>query len=846
MSTRRTNSVVALIFCFVSAAAPAWAQRDLSGAEEIKLALDRLQTVGSLLMIGAHPDDENTAVIAYFARGRNIDTAYLSLTRGEGGQNLIGPEQGDKLGVIRTEELLAARRIDGGRQFFTRAIDFGFTKSAQETMEKWGRDRILSDVVWVIRKFRPDVIVLRFSGTPRDGHGQHQASAILGKEAFAAAADPKRFPEQLKYVQRWQARRVLWNVFSFTRQQERELKQQNVKIQVDTGAYDPMLGYSFGEIAGMSRSMHRSQGMGAPQRKGSMPQYFQVVAGEPASHDPFDGIDTTWNRIPGGERVGRLLAKAASEFQPDHPDQLIPTLIEARPLIAAMREPEAQEKLQELDNTIALCAGLWLEASADDADGVPGGSMKIAITALNRSGAPVSLQRVTWAGAAIDKPADITGPIPLPNNEPVMKEALWKIAAQESYTQPYWLRLPKQGDAYAVPDQRLIGMPEKPPVLVAKFAVAVDNCPILIERPVIHRYVDRVRGELTRPVEIVPPVAVNMPENAVVFPSGASRRIEAPVKANTPDQSGVVRLEAPPGWTVTPPEREFHLTGAGEQQVLSFDVTPPSQPEIALLNAQARDGGRDIDIGMDVIDYPHIPMQTLFPRASSRLTRADIRTLAHTIGYIMGAGDEMPQSLAQIGVQVSLLSADDLARGDLSRFDAIVTGVRAWNVRADLRANRQRLFDYVYRGGTLVVQYNVLQGGPVRGDESGLDGIGPYPIHISRERVTVEEAPVTFPHPANPVLHAPNEITPSDFDGWVQERGLYFAKTWDSHYESLIESHDPGEAPLAGGALFTRYGKGAYIFTAYSWFRQLPAGVPGAYRVFANFLSAGKVIADAK
>jgi LmbE family N-acetylglucosaminyl deacetylase len=471
----------------VLAAAPVWAQRDLSGADEIKLSLDRLQTIGSLLMIGAHPDDENTAVIAYFARGRKIETAYLSLTRGEGGQNLIGPEQGDKLGVIRTEELLAARRIDGGRQFFTRAIDFGFTKTAQETMEKWGHDRILGDVVWIIRKFRPDVIVLRFSGTPRDGHGQHQASAILGKEAFFAAADPKRFPEQLKYVQTWQAKRLLWNVFSFTREQQRELEKQNIKIQVDTGDYDPLLGYSFGEIAGMSRSMHRSQGMGAPERKGSMPQFFQVVAGEPASHDPFDGIDTSWRRMPDGEAVEQLLSKAAHDFQPEHPDKLIPALLQARPLIAAMKAAAAQEKLKELDNTVALCAGLWLDAAADRPDAIPGSSVKLTVTALNRSSSKVSLQDVKWAGAAVERPAEITGSVSLPPNEPVTKEVQWSVPAREPYTQPYWLQLPKQGDTYAVADQRLIGRPEKAPVLVAQFTLLVDGSPIVVERPVINR-----------------------------------------------------------------------------------------------------------------------------------------------------------------------------------------------------------------------------------------------------------------------------------------------------------------------------------------------------------------------
>ncbi len=843
---RRTNFVVRL-FCYgwiALSIAPAIAQRDLSGADEIKLALDRLQVAGSMLMIAAHPDDENTAVLAYFARGRKVDTAYLSLTRGEGGQNLIGPEQGDKLGVIRTEELLAARRIDGARQFFTRAIDFGFTKTADETLQKWGRDRILGDIVWVIRKFRPDIIILRFSGTPRDGHGQHQTSAILGKEAFFAAADPKRFPEQLEFVQPWQARRLLWNMFAFTPEQERELAKQGVKIRIDTGDYDPLLGYSFGEIAGMSRTMHKSQGMGAAERKGSMPQYFSVIGGEPASHDPLEGIDTTWNRIPGGAAIGELLAQASREFKPEHPQKTIPLLLKVRPLMAAIHDRLAQQKLHDLDNAIALCAGLWVEATSDRPDLLPGGAAHVSVTAINRSQAQVSLERVTWAGTALRKPADIAVSSPLSYNKPLTKQADWALAPDQPYTQPYWLARPKQGDVYSIPDQRLVGLPENPPLLTAEFYIRVEDQTITIERPVINRYIDRVRGELTRPVAVVPPVAVQMPESALVFPTTASKRIEAPVRANAPNQSGVMRMIPPQGWTVSPAERPFQITDAGQQVVLSFEITPPAADSVGEMGAAAFDAGREISVGMDVIDYPHIPVQTLFPPAQSRVARADIKTLAKHVGYVMGAGDEVPQALEQIGCSVTLLTADDLARGNLSGFDAIVTGVRAWNVRPDLRANRQRLFDYVSQGGTLVVQYNVLEGGFMGGNPRLLNIIGPYPIEVSRDRVTVENAPVTFPNASNPVLHVPNEITERDFSGWVQERGLYFASKWDPKYQSLLESHDPGEKPLPGGTLFTRYGKGAYIFTGYSWFRQLPAGVPGAYRVFANFLSAGKALAN--
>lgn len=826
-------------------AIPATAQRDLSGAAEVKLALDRLSTVGSVLMIAAHPDDENTAVLAYFARGRHLDTAYLSLTRGEGGQNLIGSEQGDKLGLIRTQELLAARRIDGAQQFFSRAIDFGFTKTADETLGKWGRERILSDIVWTIRKFRPDVIVLRFSGTPRDGHGQHQTSAILGKEAFTAAADAGRFPEQLKWVKPWQARRLLWNVFAFTREQEQEASKLGDRTEVDTGDYDPLLGHSYGEIAGMSRSMHRSQGMGAAERRGSMKQHFVLVAGEKPKSDPFDGIDVSWNRIPGGAPVAALIEKAKAVFVPEHPERAIAPLMEARAAISRLSDPYAARKLRDLDETVALCAGIWVDASAERAAISPGSSLKVTLTAIGRERVPVRWSGVSFTGTAVSKPSPVDGGnAALPFNEPVTREAAWSIDARQPYTQPFWLERPKQGDTYGVEDQALIGLPENPPLLEARFQLALDGGSIEVARVVENRYVDRVRGELRRPLSIVPPVALNAPETAIVFPDDRPKRIEIPVKAGAAKQAGAVRLMAPDGWSVSPASVDFDLR-AGEQSVASFEVRPPASDSVLRLRAVAAlSGGGEVRNGVDVIDYPHIPPQTLFPAAEPRVVHASIRTLARNIGYVAGAGDEVPQALKQIGCNVTLLSEEDVARGDLSRFDAVVTGVRAWNIRADLRANRQRFFEYVARGGTMVVQYNVREGGFGGGDPRLLDNIGPYPFQTSNERVTVEEAPVTFPTPDSAILRAPNRITDADFAGWVQERGLYFANEWDQRYQPLLESHDPGEKPLAGGTLLARYGKGAYIFTAYSWFRQLPAGVPGAYRVFANFLSAGKVLAE--
>jgi len=847
-------------------------------------------------MIAAHPDDENTALLTYLARGRKVRTGYLSLTRGEGGQNLIGPEQGDALGVIRTQELLAARRIDGAEQFFSRAVDFGFTKTAKESLDKWGHDKLLSDVVWVIRRFRPDVIILRFSGTPRDGHGQHQASAILGKEAFSAAADPARFPDQLRWVEPWQAKRLMWNMAAFNRQQQQEAEKAPNKITIDLGEYDPVLGHSYSEIAGMSRSMHRSQAMGTAERRGSDKNYIVTVAGEPAVHDIFDGIDITWNRIPGGAPIGQTLADAARSFRPEKPEGTLPLLIKATSMMANLHQPIVDRKREEIQEAIALCSGLWLDATADKFAVIPGATLKLKATALSREHVPVQVSSVNIEGIASAVAKDSAKDAkagPLPYNEPRNYTAEITVPAREPVSQPYWLREPRQGDTYTVSNQLDIGLAENPPLLRARFQLHVDSEDIELTRPVAYRYVERAQGELTRPVIVEPLVALEWSLSALLFPNGAAKKVELQLKSNTANAAGTVHIQAPAGWRITPAAQEFRLAMADEESSLALQLTPPSQDAQEFLAASARVGDQNITVGMQTINYPHIPVQVLFPPANTKVVRADVRLLAKSIGYVMGAGDEVPDALRQLGADVTLLGPEDLARGNLSRYDAIVTGVRAYNTRPDLRANEERLLDYARNGGTVVVQYNVPEGGgpaanapaaapaPGRGETNsaaantatnageseagGTDGgrggapnsapaqdaanesptlahIGPYLLTTGRERVTLEDAPVQLPNPMSPLLHKPNQITARDFEGWVQERGLNFASKWDPRYQSLFETHDPGEKPLLGGTLYTRYGKGAYVFTAVSWFRQLPAGVPGAFRIFANLLSAGKTL----
>jgi len=923
MATRSKHVLLFLSAAVVLVAivAPTRAQRLFPGEIEIRQALERLNTLGSVMMVGAHPDDDREVVLAYLSRGRHVRTAYLSLTRGEGGQNLIGPEQGDELGIIRTQELLASRRIEGSEQYFTRAIDFGFSKTADESMQKWQRDKVLADVVWNIRRFRPDVVIDVFTGTPRDGHGHHQVSAILGQEAFSAAADPNKFPEQLAYVQAWQPKRLMQNPIAI-QQNDRKGDQkgkEEARLEIDVGEYSPELGYSYGEIGAISRSTNRSQGQGTAERKGSQKQAFITVAGDKATKDIFDGIDITWNRIPGGGPVGALLKQTLDSFVPAHPEALLPALAQARGVIAALadstKDPLAARKLQELDETMALASGLSLEAQAASATMTPGSMLRVNITAIRRSTAPVTLTGVNLSGME-GAPALNLASVVLADNQPGNYTLNVRVPDNQPYSQPYWLELPKDGNLYSVRDPRNIGLAENAPVLEAHFTVKIAGADIVLTRPVQNRYTDQVYGELVRPLAVAPPVSIDLPEHSLVFADTQPRKIEVPIRSNAGKPSGEARLEVPVGWTVEPAMRHFELGGTGEQITVAFDLTPPAAPARGTVRAVAMVGGRSVSSSTEVIQYPHFPIQTLFPPAEASLVRADIKNLSKNIGYVMGAGDEVPGSLRQIGCEVTMLSAEDLTHGDLSRYDAVVTGVRAWNTRADLRANYQRLYDYASNGGTVVVEYSRPEGGgggrgggapaapngqaqaaaagtgqtpaaPANGRGGGrggrggagrgagqaaangaapggaaattppptprgpvapelvdaaglLEHMGPYPIHIGNDRVTVEEAPVTFPNPQLALLHAPNEITSADFDGWVQERGLYFADRWDSRYVSVLESHDPGEEPLPGGMLYTKYGNGAYVFSAYDWFRELPSGVPGAYRLFANMLSAAK------
>jgi len=803
-----------------------------------RVAIEKLAVVGSALYIAAHPDDENTAMLAWLAQGRKVRTAYLSLTRGDGGQNLIGTEQGDALGVIRTEELLAARGIDGAEQFFTRAVDFGFSKGPEETLRFWGHDEILSDIVWVIRSFRPDVIVTRFPPNGDGGHGHHTASAILAAEAFTAAADPKRFPDQLRYVEPWQAKRLMWN--AWRRDGEQRPADAKPPLTVDLGAYDPVAGESFGEIAAASRSMHKSQGFGSAPRRGPLPNYLEMVAGAPATADLFDGVDLTWNRVPGGAAVGKIIARVTAAYRDTDPAATVPALLEALAAVDSLeRGPWVAEKRQELVEAIGMCTGLWLEAMSGTPAATPGSMIEVTALAVNRSAVLLTLVRIeTPFTPAPGNPAAIGGgsrdPMtPLENNQPVTQKIAVHLPKDLAYTQPYWLAAPHGIGLFNVTDQTLIGQPRTPPAVLATFVLRAGTQELRYAVPVQHRWTDPVEGERTRDLAIVPKITVDLGVPVLVLPDARPHVIRVTARAHEAKATASVRLAAPTGWRVEPERVALAFEAIGDERAARFTLTPPAGESTGEVDAFVMTDREEPARSEIEISHAHIPPQLLLPPASAKLVRVDVALPVTKVGYVMGPGDEIPAILRQLGFQVVLLSDDDLEDADLVTFGAVVVGVRAYNTRPRLAQVQERLLAYVQDGGTLVVQYDT---------ERGLvtDRLGPFPLKLSRDRVTDETAPVTVLVPGHPLLTTPNAIAARDFDGWVQERGLYFPGSWDPRYQALLAMSDPGEKPLQGALLFAPYGKGSYVHTSLAFFRQLPAGVPGAIRLFVNLLGGGR------
>ena len=817
--------------CMANASdAPPLLSHEQSNAGEIQLALQKLNVLGRVLYIAAHPDDENTNLMALWSNGSLYETAYLSITRGDGGQNLIGPELRERLGVIRTEELLAARRVDHGKQFFSRAIDFGFSKTAEETMRIWDHDKILSDVVWVVRKFRPDVIVTRFSPEDQLTHGHHTASAILAGEAFSAAGDPNRFPEQLAFVKPWRPTRLVWNTSPFFFS-NRNLPFDPTGLTVlEAGGYNSLLGKAYTEIAAASLSMHKSQGVGSPPRRGARKEYFKLLEGQPMTTSLFKGIDTNWSRVANSESIATQIRQIISQFLPADPAASVPELLKLRQAMNGIKDDSwVPEKKAELDGIIAACLGLHVEASTTNEAITPGQTATIKLEAINRCNIPVTLQEIRFSLSGDSMKIDAA----LPSNELVTRDLSCKIPENTPYSQPYWLRKSGTLGAFAVDEQTLVGLPENPPDLPVEIVLQVNGQELRYIVDTKYRLVDPVAGELRRPLVIEPPVFAKVANSVLIFATNQPKSVGVHITAATGPAKGELKLAVPQGWGVYPASIPIDLKAADAGMVATFTVKPPDQDSEGTLRAVVSIDGRDYSLGRVRISYPHIGVHTLMPPAEARLVRADIREKGERIGYIPGAGDDVPESLQQIGYSVKILSESDITAENLKQFSAVVLGVRAYNTQERIANWLPELFAYVKAGGVAVAQYNTLA-------ELKTDQLAPYPLEISRDRVTDENAEVRILAPDHSLMTTPNKITSKDFEGWVQERGLYFPKKWDPAWTAILSSNDPKEKPLDGGLLVAKSGKGFFIYTSYSWFRQLPAGVPGAYRLVANMLSLGK------
>ncbi|PTY07179.1 LmbE family protein [Opitutaceae bacterium EW11] len=820
----RTLSVLGRFFFVVSTFCLAARVGAADGAGALAAELRTLQQTGSVLYIAAHPDDENTQLIAYLARGRGYRTGYLSVTRGDGGQNVLGPDLGEKLGVARTQELLAARRLDGGRQFFTRAIDFGFSKDYEETLRVWDRQEVLSDIVRVIREFQPDVLVTRFSPQPGGTHGHHTASAVLALEAFKLAGDPKAFPEQLRDLKPWQPKRIFWNAWQGRSDVANALK-------IDVSGTDPVLGITFAELATRSRSQHKTQGFDkfAPMSStGPRIEQFHLLAGDPATTDLLDGVDTSWNRFEGGAAVAKLAEQVAARFDPAKPTESLPSLFELRRAFAALAPSAAvEDRRATLDRLIAECVGLRVATTVPNTEVVAGERIPLHQRVDLSAAVPVR-----WV--AVRHPRDhseVPVGIDLVPGASATKETEKTMPADAGVTQPYWLREQPATGMFRVADTRLIGTPENPPEWPVDYVFSVGGETLVVhDEPVLQGTAPD--SPEVRHLAVIAPVSLRFSSEVELLAPGAQREVTVEIAAARP-ASGSLRLVASEGWSFSPAALPFALAKPGDVFRGTFSVTAPARPDVGRLTAEARVGGRVYDTQRQEVHYPHIHFQLLQPPARARVVSLEIARRGQHLGYVPGAGDTIAENLRQIGYDVDVVNGPDLTPERLKTFDAVVFGVRALNVRQDLAPHMAALFAYVEAGGTVVFQYNNPNGLQV-------EKIVPYDLHLSADRVTDETAPMTLLSPGHPVLTTPNAISAEDFQGWVQERGLYFPNRWADAFTPILGCNDTGEAPMKGALLVAGYGRGHIVYTGLSFFRQLPAGVPGAYRLFANLVSLGK------
>ncbi|MBS1608355.1 MAG: PIG-L family deacetylase [Bacteroidetes bacterium] len=790
---------------------------------DIYLGLKKLNVLGSVLYVAAHPDDENTRLITYFSKEKLYRTGYLSLTRGDGGQNLIGNEQGIELGLIRTQELLAARRIDGGEQFFTRAFDFGFSKNPGETFTKWDREKILSDVVWVIRKFQPDVIITRFPVTGEGGHGHHTASAILANEAFTAAADPNRFPEQFQYgVKPWQAKRILWNTFNFGSTNTTGDDQ----FKFDVGGYNPLLGKSYGEIAAESRSQHKSQGFGVPASRGVALEYFKTTGGDAPVNDLMDGVDISWKKIKGGEAVSKAIDGLIASFDLLHPESSLKGLVQLYNSISALQDGYWKtQKLKEVQQLIEQSSGLFLDATTSAAYAVQTDSVRINLSLNNRLGSNTVIKKIDLNGF------DSVLSQPLDKNKNINFSKTFFVPGTKEITQPYWLENKMEQGYYNVASQEKIGQPDVDPAYVINVTLNIEGRDFNFSKPVKYKFTDPVRGEIYQPLTVLPAVTFGdiSPFYLKNNPNGildasviahcntatSSNEIGDINKLSKDTLSLVFTYHLKKDNTIHQPYAIANLENK------TYRLRPVDDPKTGKI--------------LKSIHYDHIPAINYFKDAITTVKQLDLKTYGKKIGYIVGAGDKIPEALEQMGYEVTILGDKELSKNNIAQFDAIIAGVRAYNTDEWLNNHYDALMKYVNDGGNLIVQYNTsTQIGPIRAK------IGPYNFDITRTRVTDENAIVKFLKPDHAVLNFPNKITSDDFTGWVQERSIYHAANWDKNFETIFSMNDPGENPDEGSLIIAKYGKGYFTYTGLVFYRELPAGVAGAYRLMANLIALNK------
>ena len=805
---------------------------------DIYLQLKKLNVLGSVLYIAAHPDDENTRLLTYYSKEKLYRTGYMSLTRGDGGQNLIGDEQGIDLGLIRTQELLSARRNDAAEQFFSRAYDFGFSKSSDEALRLWNHDKILSDVVWVIRNFQPDVIITRFPGDERAGHGHHAASEILANEAFTAAADPNKFPEQLKYgVKPWQAKRILWNSFNFGGNNTTSPDQ----FKMDIGMYNPLLGKSMGEIAGESRSQHKSQGFGASRQRGESIEYFSLTAGKPVKDSLFDDVNTTWQRVNGSGNIQQQIEKIISDYQFEHPENSINALVDLYKVIEKMPEGYwRNKKINEIKQLIIECSGIYIEATTSNEFAVPEQKFNVQFLVDKRLNDDVKLKNIKL----LDFDSAINTNLPTDVNVNYARSFL--VDKSAPVTQPYWLQYPLDSiGSFTVNNQQLIGKAQSDPAYTASFSFTINGTDIAIEKPVQYKFTDPVKGEMYEPFIVINPVSVSLQpsviltnikqQNAIVKNDEVHVQVKSFIESpKTQMQLFFVQGNDSTIIKDTTVDLEYNRLFDFNFSLEKFYKKGKSEPVVAV-KIKADDYTNAYSGDLHTIEYEHIPYIHYTSTDAIKVLNEEVKTVGKNIGYITGAGDKLPQSLQQMGYTVKILSEADITNSNLKQFDAIITGVRAYNVHEWLSEKYDVLMNYISNGGNMIVQYNTNnQIGSVKAN------IGPYNFTISRTRVTEENAKVDFLLPEHSALSYPNKITQSDFNNWIQERSTYQAEQMDSHFAALLSMHDVNEPQSNGSLVVAKYGKGNFVYASLVFFREMPAGVSGAYRLMANLIALPK------